>query len=307
LINQGRTLLLNSNVIAAGNAPGEQYVPPEYSAVQLPTYLQAIRSRLFGANPDRAMLNYRLAQYMGILHATPLSVFLTALDPRITYTDETGGVTGELFDAATYYPTLYGPTLLSLLGSPAAPDAQGRMYFSYTLDLASKTVTQQSPQQSVSTFALNGENELTNPIALQGSGYSVNVYLPGAGTSGGVLVPQGLVPGGNFSSPFFGQLIDSPYFGTTWSQLQAAIQDDANFSAVWQIEFFNRPQWDLGQIALLLQNIGEVNENSLFGTTLVEPYKTFANLFFDHPELAYSLGGFLLAVIYRTNELWGGG
>ena len=49
--------------------------------------------------------------------------------------------------------------------------------------------------------------------------------------------------------------------------------------------------------------VGEPVLLQLFGVSPVEPYKTFHNCFLNHPELAYQLGGLLLALVYRTAEL----
>ena len=73
--------------------------------------------------------------------------------------------------------------------------------------------------------------------------------------------------------------------------------------AAWQVRGYMRPRWDLGQLAAMLEYAAEPTMLSLFGLTNEEPWKTFRELWFDHPELPYSLGGLLLAVIYRTEEI----
>lgn len=325
MINHARTLLMNVNGNQAVSEPGEQYVPIEFSASSLPTYLQLIRSRLFGASPDRAMLNYRLAQYMSVLNTTRMRDFVTELDPRITYSNDNA----ELFNAATYQPVFYGPSLLSLQGTPTPPDAGGSMYFSYTLNLVNRTVTQHSPQQSVTPFNFTGTAGLSEPVSLPGSGYSVLIASPGgsplsAGLFAGLLFESNYFGGGYFgtgvldvqpapdaglfSSCFFDNgLTQSAYFGPNWTTLQGDQTNVADASAIWEIEFYNRPQLDIGSIAAGLRVIGEPTLLQLFGPSPVEPYATFANLFYQHPQLAWSLGGFLMAVIWRLNEIWKAG
>lgn len=62
-----------------------------------------------------------------------------------------------------------------------------------------------------------------------------------------------------------------------------------------------RATTDLPAITLRLMSLTSVVAGGLFGPD--EPYKTFRNLWLTHPELPYRLGGLLLALIYRMNEL----
>jgi hypothetical protein len=177
MLNHVRTLLLNVHGIGAPGAdfPGEAAVPPDYHTLRLPTHLETIRQRLFGANPDRLMLNYRLKQFMTLLHATPLVEYVTALDPRITYVTDN---TRQLFLPATFTPVVSqstGPTAeLFLQGKPAAPDASGRCRHQYLVDILSSAtvaVTQLTPphKHSVFDFVLTGG--LSNRLPLGDSGY----------------------------------------------------------------------------------------------------------------------------------------
>lgn len=87
MINHVRTMLLNLGGASGPPAdfPGEEYVPPAFVARNLSPALTRVRRILFGVNPDRSMLNYRLRQVMGLLHASELSEFVLAKDPRVTY------------------------------------------------------------------------------------------------------------------------------------------------------------------------------------------------------------------------------
>jgi hypothetical protein len=64
-----------------------------------------------------------------------------------------------------------------------------------------------------------------------------------------------------------------------------------------------RPQWELGDIAAALQSVSAASFVQLFGAAPVEPYLTFSNLWLSHPELPYQLGGLVLALLYRTEEV----
>lgn len=74
-------------------------------------------------------------------------------------------------------------------------------------------------------------------------------------------------------------------------------------SAEWTVEIFNRPTFDLGQIALSLETVGDPVLVQLFGVAPEEPFTTFRNLWNDSNEVPWKLGGFLLAVIYRMDEI----
>jgi len=104
MINHARTLLLN---IAGSERhgvsfPGEEFVPRDYKVLTLPTALRNVRTILFGNEPDRVMMNYRLRQFMALLHSTELSEFVLDLDPRVTYLANRS----SLFAASTFAPVV---------------------------------------------------------------------------------------------------------------------------------------------------------------------------------------------------------
>jgi hypothetical protein len=237
---------------------GEEFVPTTFKALELPTYLQLIRERLFGSRPDRAMLNYRAWQFMRLIHAAELEQFVVDLDPRFTYVDS---LRTDLFTPETYEPVVTqiggDPAELFIQSGPAAPDTVGQVRHRYKVDILSTTtvaVTQQTiPQgQEISEFALT--DGVSGRIDLGDSGY-------------GVLLST-----------------DLP-------------------SAAWNVEVFNQPTFDLGQIALALETVGEPALVQLFGLGNAEPFVTFRNLWRDSNEVPWKLGGLLLAVIYRMDEI----
>ena len=260
MVNHARTLLLNRE--GANEAPGSQYVSPAFRALTLPSYLQTIRGRLFGSRPDAAMLNYRLAQYMALLHSTELSGYVTSLDERMTYREVSRY---DLYVPTTYTPSVQQLTgtlaLPAVVGAPVAPEPEGRMSYAFHLERTGSDelmVVQEAPEFQKRFLDLVFTDGLSAPVALGASGYSVQI-------------------------------------------LQTAV------NSTWRITFCNRPAWDLGQIAEALAVLGEPILLSLFGTGAAEPYTTFRNLWQTHSELAYRLGGFLLAVIWRTEEIRQGG
>lgn len=243
--------------------PGDEAIPPSFRPVNLPTYLQQVRSYLFGRNPDQAMLNYRARQLLTAIEATELRQFITDLDPRLTY-NYGPGADAVLFSDAPFTPTVAqvsGPaTPLTVIGTPTEPDFFGQSQYSYTITILGapvQVVRETSPRQS-QIFDLVLSAGLSAPIPLSGTGYSVVVGAGDAGTA-------------------------------------------------WHVSGFLRPQWELGDIAAALEQLGEPTLIALFGTAKTEPFQTFQNLWMTHPELPYRLGGLVLAVVYRTHQIWSAG
>jgi hypothetical protein len=88
---------------------------------------------------------------------------------------------------------------------------------------------------------------------------------------------------------------------------EAKFRIAAGADEFWSVRGLARPQKDLGDVLYELEHAGAAYMNQLFGigtpSGAAEPFKTFRNLWVQHPELAYRLGGVLLAVIYRMEEL----
>lgn len=72
----------------------------------------------------------------------------------------------------------------------------------------------------------------------------------------------------------------------------------------WTVTTLARPKQAIAAVLPALELIGEPVMLGLFGAlTKTEPYATFRNLWVDHPNPVYRLGGFVLAMIYRTDEV----
>lgn len=260
MLNHARNLLLN---VAPGTTqncpyPGDELIDPGYKPFVPSTAIQAVRSILFGAAPDRVMLNYRTRQVLALLHAGPLVEFVTDLDPRTSY----GFDDEPFFDASLYAPTVTPLTALPedkllITGSPQPPDISGQMAYQYRVDILTAETLRLERQKPTPYASDIHEFEIA-------SGWSNRIPL---GNSGLNLATN----------------TDSP-------------------GATWLVEFLVRPQYDLGEIAVSLQSVGEPALVELFGTAKVEPYLTFKNLWFDAKDLPFKLGGILLALIYRSNE-----
>lgn len=265
MYNHARTLLINltGSTGFISNSPGEELIPATYSQLILPGYINSIRSRLFGANPDRAMLNYRTAQLLQVIASTELQTYVVALDSRITYQlNKLNLATDNVFDPVVNRYAGTSGDVLTLVGDMASPDVSGQSAYNFNIKVISDGGTKL--QISRLTFPLQ-ENE--EPL------YLVN----------------GL----------------SPEFNLPFSNYKFRV-NTLNVGAAWTISGFLRPTSTISEINENLKAIGEPGLLSLFGTTNQEPYTTFKNCWQYHPEFSYQLSGFLLALIYRTEEIRNG-
>jgi len=175
MFNHVRTLLLNQD---GANSPtkeffAEELVPPEYVAVDTTGYLDTVLNILFGANSDRAMRNYRLRQFMSILHATELEKHVMEFDPRITYkaTDR---------DLITYQYGLFATQTqgtsnnLLFTGEQAVIDALGTMDFMFVIDVspASTIVRRHIPTAREKSY---DPPTLQSPVPLSGTGFGFSL------------------------------------------------------------------------------------------------------------------------------------
>ena len=263
MFNHARTLLLN---IDGGpgyfpECPGEELIPGGYEKLELPTYLDVFRSRFFGADPDRAMLNYRSWQLLQLVEATELQSHILALDPRITYDLNVNRLSLQ----NTFLPkvTQQGGTsaqALTLAGTPIKPDASGKATFDYQISILEDEIIK--------------VQRLTFPL--------IDVQHL-------IILTDGL----------------SQYFTLPLSGYRFCVNTtDPTIS--WKIQGYLRPQNSLSEIEKGFYSIGEPYLLQLFGTSPDEPYATFRNCWEKHPEFAYRLGGIVLAMIYRTEEIYNG-
>jgi|TARA_R110002051_G_scaffold312526_1_gene387770 hypothetical protein len=259
MFNHARTLLLN---IAGSNSPGfsylgEELVPADYAKITLPSYLENVRRPLFGAAPDRAMLNYRIRQLLTLIADTDLQEYITDLDSRITYLL---GKDKVFTQHSTWDPVVsqYGGTaddIITLGGTPERPDFTGKAFYQFNVDILSSTVIQisrQAPPVKSQNLDLTLTGGLSAAYDLYYTGHTIRV-------------------------------------------------NTINPGAAWTISGYLKPQLSLADIVAQLDSVGDDVLTELFGTKRIEPWNTFRNTWYDHPELPYRLGGLVLALIYRTN------
>ncbi len=153
------------------NKIADELIPAEYKKLQLPTYLNDIRIAIFGANPDRAMLNYRCAQLLTLISATQLQEYVTALDSRLTYSS----YPLQLAADSTFSPTVsqYGNVdsskVLTVIGEASSPDATGVCEYDYDITIVAGNLIVHSLRTATTTStAISLTNSLSQPISLPG-------------------------------------------------------------------------------------------------------------------------------------------
>lgn len=189
MINHARTLLLNvpgASRPALGTS-GEEYIPPDYTPVVLPGYLQKLRDIILGSRPDNLFMNYRAMECMRLLHSTEFREYLTDLDPRITYD----------LDSHVFYETIPGSTItplsakdgvmLSLIGKLEADEELGRAEYIWDIRVQDGTVHIQLGGVPVNSEILTISGNLSQPLDLRGGkGLSLRITVnAGADPNGG--------------------------------------------------------------------------------------------------------------------------
>ena len=325
MINHARTLLLN--VSAAAYAPGElgeEYVPP-YSALKLPTYLQTARRIIFGTAPDRVFLNYRVNELMRLLHQTELSEFVYALDSRVTYWPQSK-TDFFLPQQQVITQKLFGvyETKLNIIGNPKPDNARGRAYREYTVRINGAV-----GEEVVTITSTTTPEEIEVPLAWLQDNQPVLRLQAGAVGTRGLSEPIDLFDGflkaqfadvpakqpqlaletdtaAIISEDYLAEPVElEPGKDPTLQQLRRMGLVDNTLLAIWRLTVYAKPDSAITVCLPRLEFLGEPFYLDLFGVTDVEPYVTFKNIWFDHPNAVYRMGAFVMAMIYRTNEIYG--
>lgn len=187
MINHLRTLLMNTSGSTKPDLtyPGEEYIPPVFTAQSLPVELSIARNLLFGPSSDRAMFNYRLRQYLTLLHTTELADYVYALDPRVTYWPlyDTTLFESSSFGAGASLTGGSGNWLITILGDAKTLTSTGRLFNSWQVQVLTNqqvTVTHHQDQALGVTSNYTVTSGISNPIALPGTPLSF-VFTPGTG------------------------------------------------------------------------------------------------------------------------------
>lgn len=300
MINHGRSLLLN--ISGSNYQPqylGEEYIPPTFSRLDLPSYLQIARRLLFGARPERVFLNYRVRELLHTVHETELAEYLYALDPRVTYWPEPTPVffNQRKYVRAEQIDGMLGARIF-FSGNFSADNALGLALREYTIRTEQDTdnyIVIENDDKSFSTTktAVDISTGLSSAVTVAGT--SLQVRVGGNAVNAATLM---LETGYNVLTEALidialESIVDSPPPNTN------SVFD----GSVWRVTAFAPPASAVSLLPLL-EVIGEPNLIELFGVSnRDQPYATFKNLWFDHPLAAYRLAGFTMAMIYRAEEI----
>lgn len=183
MLNHFRTLLANVPPLnGAGFYLAEELIDPAFAPVRPSAAALAARRVLFGAAPDRDMVNYRTRQLLAVVHATPLADYVTALDGRLTYAV---GADDGLLGGAAFAPaaTQLGGAAADLVffGAPLAPDAAGRVRLVYGLRTAAPGVATVTTPGRSRDFPFTVSDGLSTPVPLPDSGYAARLPAEDAG------------------------------------------------------------------------------------------------------------------------------
>jgi hypothetical protein len=238
LVNHVRTLLLNQP--ASAETPLGEYVPPSFRTVVVPLAVQSARNLLFGLRPDAMMLDYRLRQYMAMLHSTELAELVIADDPRITYTPGDRSMTD--FDFAPAILPIGHTVPLFLAGDPPTA-SDGRMTYAWQIKVLIAgypgpvaAVTRRSPTSGYAEYPISYANNLSNEFPLDGSplracfnsagvvdgiAWNVDCLAPPVRDPGQVAADLGAA-GANVLGELFGFTRQEPYltYNLLWSSKQ---------------------------------------------------------------------------------------
>ncbi|NDD52785.1 hypothetical protein EBZ39_02725 [bacterium] len=291
MINHARTLLINAPATQQFQTPGYEYVPADFVPIPGSDAVQRIRRILFGRNPDAYFLNSRAKELLSYIHGTELESYVTALDSRITYWPEIPTSDLQFFNAAPAKIAVTqqqgAPRTLNISGKFAADSALGIASANYIIDFTADSAT-------VRVCAKKLDANIGNSIDCQ-------TLLPGqpinlAGTNLNVAVNATALATNYAQSINTADLNVSQTYAAPNSELQQTTH------AQWILEALANPSPAITTLLPTLELLGETTFLTLFGVNPAEPFRTFKNLWFEHPIAAYRLAGLTLALIYRVNE-----
>lgn len=335
MINHARTLLLNQSANRTNAADaGYEYISPTYKETPLPTTLETIHNIIFGKTPDNYFRNYRARELLSYLHQTELATYVTRLDPRVTYwpamTDN------KLYSAPkkVLLKQLAGDANRLAIGGTVNPsNATGRSEYEYTIifgyrlppaggdDPQPVFIVQPEPKTVAPAVTIFDNLREVTAIPLVESNLAFRLGLP---TSTGRLTTElnGILVIEDYSETSGGEIlleqiddilgiysatmssIAPPFASTPFPLLEAISNTNLGvIKGIWNVAARVNPSPALISVLPNLEFLGEPTYLELFGVVPDEPYRTFKNLWEEHPLPAYRLSGIVLALIYRINEL----
>lgn len=261
MINHVRNLLMNAAPGSGFSGQlGDEIIDPSYIVRRPPGHIQTLRQILFGAAPDREMLNYRCRQFMTLLHATELRSHVLNFDSRITYSFDTN----PFLPASLYAVVITGGPLNMYhtggTGESNSPDVSGKMLHRWMLvKPESNTVTATHIQGGLVA-------EQSIPLTVDTPGLFQPVRLPGTD----LMVS-----------------IQESGDASTWIVQQRRRPQLGAGDLVATLEMLSP------DVLIRLFGTGTAE-------VAVEPLRTLREVWYNHHETAYRLGAVLLAMALRT-------
>ena len=176
MINHVRTLLMNKG--RDGNPIedfGEEYIPSDFIPKRLSIPLATVNRTLFGGNPDRLFINYRMRQIMALMHSTDLSQDVLATDSRVTYLPMRNDLFDDAFKIAI--KRIAGPALqVYVRGEHLVNMGSGIVHQMWDVEVLEndqvRVLKRREPFQE-STTTVNYDDGLSTPVTLLGSELTV--------------------------------------------------------------------------------------------------------------------------------------
>lgn len=263
VINQVRTLLLNRGRDGQSlMQPGEEYIPADFVPRVVPQQFVLLRSMLFGTNPDRLFLNYRMRQLMQLIHSTPLAQDVLADDPRITYLPFKDDLFQSAFKA-TITQTAGPAWPIDVRGEYVVTSGSSLMRQLWTItvgEAGTVTVTKRRGvvEQAVTVVVAD------TPVSLPSS--TMQVYLHNAPAGCTFQIEVTARPVGDLGSIMSGA---TAVVGNQLDTIFPTITDDTSPLATWKQIWLKHPDNPMKYAAMLLAMAYRIGQMPQVGGTRV--------------------------------------
>lgn len=311
MINHARTLLLNASSAKADYADsgtdGYEFISPNFRPVTLPESLMTIRRTLFGRKPDMLFLGLRAQELLTYIHQSEFAEYLFDFDNRVTYWPAILKKNNESRAKKIIVAQTYGrPRRLIVNGTVESNDSIGISYRNYTVTVGKQVADSND-------FFVTARS-LQAPFASNSVPFIVSdarpVLLPDTNVTAMTSDVELTNISGNILTEVDNTLITENFNGFDELALEAplglSLSDLYDIIARWYVIVRAYPTPAIVSALPALQKLGEPAFIALFGVDPQEPYRTFRNLWFDHPLAPYKMIGLTLGLIYRTEEFRNG-
>jgi len=185
VINHIRTLLMNRTRDGfPRDYPGEEYIEREFVPKKLNLPLRLAYQTLFGGDPDRLFLNYRMQQLMTLLHSTELEEFVLAKDSRVTYLPFDEEMFDQTFKIEVKQIVGSGDDLF-IAGTHEANEGAGQIEQLWDVLVTADDqvrVDKRRPPLGSLDHEVSFDAQLSTPVELTGTGLRVQLRPAAIGT-----------------------------------------------------------------------------------------------------------------------------